>query len=311
MNICNPCDPISFLEKSGCSNERLIFNQSYLSLLSDIGFTTFDAVWSSGYGELIKQKEERSVIRMRFPLKKQYTINGCLTVDNNTCFYLKRHRQKTGLWGKLKRINQPAYLSAEGFREFNNYCNFRKKGLGTAVPVAAGVKVSSSCLTESFLITQDYAPFTDLEGIILRQPETLKGENNRVKKRNILREIAIYARRMHDCGMNHKDFNATHILLNNTQDPDPQVALFDLQRVDKNRINRWRWPIKALAELNFTLLPSVFSNEDRIFLYLTYKGKKDISGINRIEYLWIGRKTAKIAKHCRKRGLAPKITEKY
>jgi hypothetical protein len=311
MNLCNSCDPISFIEKSGGSNERLIINQSYQSLLSDIGFATFDAVWSSGYGELIKQKEERSVIRVRFPLTKNYIINEFRTVDENTCFYVKKHRQNISFLERFKQINRPAYSSAEGYKEFINYCNFRQKGLGTAEPVAAGVRVSSSNRTDSFLITQDYAPFTDLEGIILRQPETLKGENNRIKKRNILREIASYARRMHDCGMNHKDFNATHILLNNTQDQKPQVALFDLQRVDRNLFNRWRWPIKALAELNFTLLPSIFSEEDRVFLFLAYKGKKQISAFNRLQYAWICRKTAKIARHCKRRGLAPKITETY
>lgn len=310
MNLCNGSNPISLIEKSGSSNEHLYINQNYESFLSDIGFTTFNAVWSYECGELIKQKEERSVVRVRFPLKKSYIIDDCRTVDKNTCFYIKKHRQKISLWEKLKMINQPPCLSAEGYKEFYNYLNFRQKGLGTAVPVAAGVKISSFSQTDSFLITQDFAPFTDLENIILRYPETLKGENNRRKKRNILREIAFYARRMHDCGMNHKDFNATHILLNNTDARKPQVALFDLQRVDGNRFNRWRWPIKALAELNFTLLPSIFSEEDRLFLFLAYKGKKQFSVIDRIEYLWIVRKTEKIARHCEKRGLAPKLIKK-
>lgn len=307
MNIRRYCDPISFIEKSDTSNERLIVNQNYRDLLSDIGFTTFDSVWSYECGELIKQKEERSVIRIKFPLKRKYIINDCVTADGDTGFYLKKHRQKMDFGGKLKRIIRPEFSSAEGYGEFSNYCNFRIKGLGTAEPVAAGVKYSSFSQVDSFLITQDFSPLTDLEDIILNHPEELDGEKNSTKKRNILREIAVYARKMHESGLNHKDFNATHILLDNTETEKPDVALFDLQRVDKNRLNRWRWPVKSLAELNFTLLPSIFSEEDRLFLFKAYKNIKQISGINRLLYLWIARKTARIARHCRKRGLAPKM----
>lgn len=309
MKNCNYCDPISCREELSPSNQCLIINQDYQDLLFDAGFTNFNAVWSYKDGELIEQKVERSVIRIKFPLKKRYIINDCQVVDKDTFFYIKKHRQQVGLWKRLQHIIRPSYFPSEGYKEFHNYCDFRQKGLGTAAPVVAGMKISSFFQVDSFIITQDFAPFTDLEGIILRHPETLQGENNRAKKRNILREIAIYARRMHNCGMNHKDFNATHLLLQNLDTQMPQVAVFDLQRVDRNLINRWRWPIKALAELNFTLLPSVFSEEDRVFLFLSYKNKKCLSVIDRMQYMWICRKTDKIARHCKKRGLAPKVIE--
>jgi len=309
MNPYNCCDPILCREKLGPSNERLVINQNYQDLLSDAGFTNFNSVWSYKDGELIKQKGERSVIRIQFPLKKKYIINDCQVVDKDTFFYIKKHRQQVSLWKRLQHIIRSSYFPSEGYKEFHNYCNFRQKSLGTAVPVAAGTKISSLFQADSFIITQDFAPFTDLEGIILSHPETLQGERNQIKKRIILREIAVYARRMHNCGMNHKDFNATHILLNNSDMQMPQVAVFDLQRVDRNLFNRWRWPIKALAELNFTLLPSVFSEEDRVFLFLSYKEKKYHSVIDRIQYRWICKKTDKIARHCKKRRLAPKIIE--
>lgn len=309
MNHSNYCDPISCQEKLDPSNERLIINQNYQNLLSDIGFTTFTAVWSYEGGELIKQKGKRSVIRVQFPLKRSHIINDCQTADKDTFFYIKKHRQRINLWQRLQCIIRPAYFFTEGLKEFHNYCDFRQKALGTAFPVAAGMKFFSFFQADSFIITQDFSPFTDLEGIILRHPETLQGERNHIKKRIILREIAVYARRMHNYGMNHKDFNATHILLNNTDTQIPQVAVFDLQRVDRNLFNRWRWPIKALAELNFTLLPSLFSEDDRVFLFLSYKGEKYHSVIDRMQYRWICRKTDKIARHCKKRGLAPKVIE--
>ena len=309
MNHSNYCDPISCREKLSASNERLIINQSYRNLLSDIGFTTFTAVWSYEGGELIKQKGERSVIRVQFPLKRSHIINDCQTADKDTFFYIKKHRQRINLWQRLQCIIRPAYFFTEGLKEFHNYCDFRQKALGTAFPVAAGMKFFSFFHAASFFITQDFSPLIDLEDIVLKHPATLQGDNNRAKKRNILREIAVYARRMHDCGMNHKDFNATHILLQNLDTQLPQVALFDLQRVDGNPLNRLRWPIKALAELNYTLPPSIFSENDRVFLFLSYKGEKRLSAIDQLQYKWICRKTDKIARHSEKRCLATKMTK--
>ena len=306
MNQCNYCYPISCQEKLGSSNERLIINKNYQNLLSDIGFITFNAVWSYESGELIKQKGERSVIRVQFPLKRSHIINDCQAVDKDTFFYIKKHRQRINLWQRLQCTIRPAYFLTEGLKEFHNYCNFRQKTLGTAFPVAAGMKFFSFFQADSFFITQDFSPLIDLEDIVLKHPATLQGENNRTKKINILREIAVYARKMHNCGMNHKDFNATHILLQNLDTQMPQVALFDLQRVDGNQLNRFRWPIKALAELNYTLPSSIFSESDRVFLFLSYKGKKRLSAIDQLQYRWICRKTDKIARHGEKRGLAPK-----
>lgn len=300
MNFSNYNTSISIIETQGNDGERLIINQSYQDVLSDIGITGFDTAWSETAGVLVEQKKDRSISRIQFPLIKQYKINDYNTVDKNTYFYIKKFRQK------VKPVFMKANFLSEGLKEFNNYCIFRKNALATATPVAAGSSFSNSSYVDSFFITQDFVPFIELENIILNQPETLHGKENHIKKRNILREIALYAKRMHDCGINHKDFNATHILLQNQDTPKPLIALFDLQRIDLKPFNRMRRPIKAFAELNYTLPSSVFTEEDRLFLYLTYKSKKHLSAIDRLQYLFIKRKTEKIAKHSKKRNLAPK-----
>jgi hypothetical protein len=121
--------------------------------------------------------------------------------------------------------------------------------------------------------------------------------------------VARYARAMHAAGCNQKDFNATHVLLQGLEDENPQVALFDLQRVDTNPLMALRWPIKALAEFFFTLPPSLFTEEDRRFFFAAYKGSEKLSLYGRLQYGWILGKMARIARHTRKRNLAPKMRE--
>jgi len=305
---CNYAEPVSFRRHGQGRQGLLLINEKYQHLLQGIGFTSFAAVWAYTGGEIIKEKGERTVIRAEFPCPAgPYAEPGQGPMED-TVFYLKKHCQLLSLWQRLGCLLRPAGPCGEGLKEFNNYCQFRQKGLATAVPVAAGIKFSSFFRADSFLLTRDFSPLTALEDIVLQQPATLQCPENQQKKSNILRAIARYARHMHDSGMNQKDFNATHILLQDPEAERPQVALFDLQRVDHNPLNRLYWPIKALAELNFTLPSAVFSERDRIFLFSAYKGKESLSALDRWQYRLIRRKSDSIARHTRKRGLAPKMT---
>lgn len=302
MNLDCFYNPIDFQKKYDDSNGLLLINKDYQQLLTDIGFTTYDAIWSCEDGELIKQKNERSVIKIQLPT----SIN--LTPQQNRIFYIKKHRERISLWKKLRSIVRKNTGISEGLKEFHHYCNFRKNGLATAIPVAAGMKISSFFQIDSFLITQDFLPFIELEDYILNKPDIFQDDNNQAKKKIILQKIAQYARRMHDTGMNQQDFNATHILLHNIDNDNPAVALFDLQRVDTNPLKSFRWPIKALAELFFSLPSSIFSEKDKVFLFSSYKKNSNLSFLNRLQYFWITKKRDRIAKHTQKRGLAPKMS---
>ncbi|MBU0909762.1 MAG: hypothetical protein KKA54_09550 [Proteobacteria bacterium] len=305
---CNYEEPVSVRRCGKQQQEILLINERYQHFLQDIGFTSFTAAWTFAGGEIIKEKGERTVLRVQFPCATSREANHGQGLEEDTVFYIKKHCQRLSLWQRLLCLLRPLASCGEGLKEFHNFCRFRQNGLATAVPVAAGIKFSSFLRADSLLITQDFSPLTALENIVLQQPETLQGQGNQQKKNNILRAIARYARHMHDSGMNQKDFNATHILLQDLEAEQPQVALFDLQRVDHNPLNRFRWPIKALAELNYTLPPAIFSESDRIFLFSTYKGKESLSALDRWQYRLIRRKTDRIARHTRKRGLAPKMT---
>jgi len=124
------------------------------------------------------------------------------------------------------------------------------------------------------------------------------GPEGEAKKRLMINEISILARRMHQNGFNHRDFNATHILLHYDIGADvPKIALFDLQRVERRKFFKFRWKIKSLARLNYTLPDDIFSAKDRLYIFLSYKGKDRLSPGDRLQWFWIKRKTAKIKRH--------------
>jgi len=185
--------------------------------------------------------------------------------------------------------------------EFENICDFRKNNLPTVLPVAAGEKFSHFFWARSFLITEDFSPFISLEALLENRPQFFSDPKDENRKRILLKEIAVLARRMHQNGFNHRDFNATHILLNYNNESDiPQIALFDFQRVEKRKYFRFRWKIKSIARLNYTLPDEIFNIKDRMYILLSYKDKKSFNFIDRMQWFWIERKTSKIKKHTEK-----------
>lgn len=266
----------------------ILINPDYQNQLAQLNLTSFDLIWNFGGGNTFKKIPARSVTRIDFEQ------NGI-----GNAFYLKRHNPE-----KVKRSRQ-YFLKpfqnglSQGQLELKNIIEFRNHDLATVIPVAAGEKKVDSYCVISFLITEDFSPFISLEWILLNRPEIFTGKKGEVRKRILLEKIGCFARKMHAAGFNHKDFNATHILLYYPK-PDieaPELALFDLQRVDRKNILSFRWVIKSLAEINYTLLDEYFTEEDRQFLFLAYKGCLKPSYYGRFQQWWIRRKTSRIARH--------------
>jgi len=266
---------------------RVVVNCDYIDALERAGLRSFSGYFYLQNGTPIKKVKSRSVVRVE--------IAGSV-------FFLKRYDKERRQIHAHSQFS-PVLYSSEGGKEFANYCVFRKNGLATAVPVAMGERIFDDGTIESFLLTKDFFPYVQIEHIIRYEPSKLAGPHNSDKRRNILRAVACYARNMHTSGFNHQDFNATHLLLSDLQGASPRVALFDLQRVDQNRLKKFHWSIKALAEFNYSSLENdVFSDADRIFLFRVYRnrGQDPLSFFEHIQWMLIQMKTKRIARHTEK-----------
>jgi len=274
------------------TTQNLTINREHETFLREVGLDSFEAIWRHQGGEFIKNIRPRSVVRITVSHASQKKI-----------FYLKRHKKEfLGLWRLFSRFLQTKGQS-QGLLEFNNICEFRNRGLKTIVPVVAGEESSGFFWAESFLVTEDCQPYISLEDLLKNHPEFLTGPEGENRKKILIAEIAALARKMHQSGFNHQDFNTTHILLNYEKGSDlPELALFDMQRVEKNRIFRIRWKIKSLARLNYTLPDELFTPEDRINLLRFYKKKPRLNFLDRLEWFWILKKTDRIRRHTEKKG---------
>jgi hypothetical protein len=277
----NFTDPIDFIK-----TEHLIVNKLHHQFLVKIGLASFDAIYNYRNGEIIKKVKNKTVIRLEFQ-------NDNIRLG----FYLKRHGLEfVGFYRLFRRL----FLKdgPQGRLEFENICDFRNSKFPTVVPVAAGEKFHRLLWVKSFLITEDFSPYISLEALLEKQPHFFTGPENLQRRRILLSEISRLARNMHQQGFNHLDFNATHILVyyENGLRP-PKLALFDFQRVTRRKFLRFRWKIKSLARLNYSLPVGVFTEEDRKHLFLSYLMKDKLKSIDRLQWIWFTRKTARIKDH--------------
>lgn len=279
MSLSSPIDCIE--------SKNLTINKQCRELLNVHDLNSFEAVWHFAGGKVLKKIRERSVIRIELQ-------HGEVT----RYYYLKRHANEfVGLRGILTTVFKKKNRS-QGRNEFQNICDFRQCGLPTVLPVVVGEKYNRGFWVTSFLITEDFHPFISLESLLVDQPDFFAGSKAKQKRLTLIREISLIARKMHKCGFNHLDFNATHILVYYQKTSDiPEIALFDLQRVARNKFFRFRWMIKCLARLNHTLPKHLFDDDDRLHLLLYYKNKDKLNAFDKFQWFYITKKTERIKRH--------------
>ncbi len=111
-------------------------------------------------------------------------------------------------------------------------------------------------------------------------------------------QLASTVARFHQAGFVHRDLYASHIFLD-TSAGAPRLWLIDLARVFRPRWRRFRWRVKDLAQLKFSMPPRWVEQHWGAFLaaYLRDAGGGEPARYNRA----IVRKAARIARrHARK-----------
>jgi len=269
---------------------HMVVNRDYVSMLEAGGLLDFDRLYHFQGGTALKQIRDRNVLRME--------IRDC---DESRIFYLKRHNAVRSSFREMISGLCAERGASPGMSEFINLCDFRKYGIPTVVPVAAGERRIGFARYESFLLTESFKPYISLEEIIYNHPEKLQGPEGRMRKERLIKAVALLARKMHDQGFNHRDFNATHVLVGPEKGNGGfDLALFDLQRMDRKKWLRSKWFIKTMAHLSYTMPEPHFSDQDRLLLFQTYKDSSNLQLMDRLQLHWIRMKIQKIKRHTEK-----------
>lgn len=176
-------------------------------------------------------------------------------------YFVKIHRGVG--WGEI--VKNLLTLRAPVLGAGNEYRAIRRLeqlGVDTMRAVAYGAQGGNPAAQHSFIVTEELAPTVSLEDFCRDWPARPPAPRF---KRALIGRVATMARRMHEGGVNHRDFYLCHFLLH--LDPAPTVAAFKLSLIDLHRAQLRaktprRWRDKDLASLYFSALEIGLTQRD-------------------------------------------------
>ena len=183
-------------------------------------------------------------------------------------FYIKTHGP-AGWWPivedllKLRRPQVGARPEWQAIRAAGAH------GIPVPAIVAYGETGGSWASRSSFLVTDEVAPAISLEELF----ETTRVDS--ATRRRLVRAVARLARRLHEAGLNHRDFYLCHFLLDQagSDSTEPRLTLIDLHRAQVRRHVPRRWQVKDLASLYFSAMDIGLSGRDLLLFLGCYTGK--------------------------------------
>ena len=171
-------------------------------------------------------------------------------------FYIKKHFPAG--WGAvLDELSHLRWPHIGAIPERKALDRLTELGIPTMQVAAAGVEGVTFAGEQSFLVTDELTEMESLKEITA----TWRDKPPSVAfKRALLDQVATLARRLHEGGVNHRDFYICHFLMNITGGPsvytqrEPELYLIDLHRAQLRGRVPYRWRVKDLAGLLFSAL---------------------------------------------------------
>ncbi len=166
-------------------------------------------------------------------------------------YYLKLHHGTSvkEVMKSLIRLRTPVL---GGDREWNAIHRLAAHGIDTMEGVAYGEEGSNPLSKTSFVITKDLGSTWDVRSY-LRSKKPIPSI-----KRLIIRRLAEMIRKMHACGVNHRDCYLVHFLIHMPFDPKKgveknlKISVIDLHRAQIREQVPTRWRDKDLIGMLFS-----------------------------------------------------------
>lgn len=193
--------------------------------------------------------------------------------QNGREYFLKHHRGVG--WKEIaKNLTQAKKPVLGAAQEYAAIERLHEAGIDTLSVAAFGERGLDPSCRESFLITDSLTGTISLEDLFEGLAQTRPDARMR---RALLRGVASIARRMHDAGVNHRDFYLCHFLMNESAvsagDPTAALHLIDLHRSQVRRRVPSRWRVKDLGGLYFSGARCGFSRRDLYRFVEEYAGR--------------------------------------
>ncbi|ABA88524.1 lipopolysaccharide kinase [Syntrophotalea carbinolica DSM 2380] len=223
---------------------------------------TFD--WVMGLaGESVRRIERRHTFRVEL---------------GGRDYFVKQHYGLTwaDIVGEVIRLRRPVLGAGN---EYRMTALLNCIGIDTAQLVAFGVDGRWPTTQRSFIITRALPQSCTLNELCMQW----KQQPSAKLKRQLIRAVGEIVAKMHGAGINHRDLYVNHfrLPLNWLENPigEPPLFLMDLHRAQEHTVLSYRWRVKDLAALLFSVLGKPLSKRDHLRFLQTYFGERSLSRI--------------------------------
>ena len=190
-------------------------------------------------------------------------------------YFLKLH-EGVG-WGEIiKNLVQLRLPIVGAKNEWEAIRFLEKHQLDTMKIAGYGQQGLNPAKRVSFLVTDELVDTMNLEYL---GEQWRQNPPKFADKARLIRKIALIAKKMHENGMNHRDFYLCHFLLDqsfeNTNRIDEDIPLFliDLHRAQiRNKVPQ-RWLVKDIGSLLFSAFDVALTQRDIFRFMKVYSGK--------------------------------------
>ncbi len=159
-------------------------------------------------------------------------------------------------------------------------------GVETMRLVAYGHAGINPARQRSFVITEELVDCVSLEDYCDYWQET---PPTFVVKTNLVRRVAEMARKLHQNGINHRDFYICHFLLHSPWDTRKEslhLHLIDLHRVQLRKTTPRRWVVKDIGALWFSAMQIGLTKRDLLRFMQIYRGVSLRQTLSQDESFW-------------------------
>ena len=210
-------------------------------------------------GEVFRELESRRTLRFSLA-GKRYFVKIHHGIGYRECF------------GNLVRFHWPVFGAAN---EFAAIRRLEKLGVDTMKVTAFGRRGFNPVRQKSFIITEELTGTESLEEYCA--PWRADKPDFRLKY-VLIKKIAGISQRLHDNGLNHRDYYICHFLMNpslvgiDSASENLKLCLIDLHRAQLRRRTPRRWRVKDIASLYFSVMDIGLTRRDLYRFMCFYSG---------------------------------------
>ena len=215
-------------------------------------------------GEMFRDIDNRRTLR--------FSLNG-------RRYFLKAH-YGVGWKEIIKNLLQFRLPVLGARNEWRAIQRLQELGVETMVLVGYGERGINPARRQSFVITEALEDTVSLEDFCAPWENNPPVTREELKlKRALIDRLAEVSRRLHENGVNHRDYYLCHFLLDRsahaTQNPAsvPRVSLIDLHRVQIRRRTPRRWIVKDIGGLYFSSMRIGLTQRDLYRFMRGYSNK--------------------------------------